>query len=145
MINHSNKFQAAGGNDLCDCLDILEALLQLQPRASIRLNQLKQAVLACVIADPRLNHSNWKASVYAGFRAERMITLLHHWRRVVRDAHRWTQMAGQTSGPNLVLLHAAKKVTNLSVAKAKRTSQKQISNDSEGYPAVLRSEATQLT
>jgi hypothetical protein len=120
----------------------LVALLHLQPKASIRLNQLKQAILSCVIADPSLNRSNWKASVYAGFRAERVITLLHHWRRVVREPNRWTQMAGQTSGPNLVLLHAAKKITFLNNSKPKRSLTKQLSNDSEGYPVVLRSEAT---
>ncbi len=121
------------------------ALLHLQPKAAIRLNQLKQEILSCVIADPSLNRSNWKASVSAGFRAERIITLLHYWRRVVREPNRWTQMAGQTSGPNLVLLHAAKNITFLDITKTKRKLKKQISNDSEGYPAVLRSEATQLT
>jgi hypothetical protein len=145
LINHSNKFQAAGGNDLCVVMDLLLALLQLQPRASIRANQLKQAILICVIAEPGLNHSNYKAAIYAGFRAERIITILHHWRRVVREPYRWTQMAGQTTGPNLVLLQAAKDITTLHFPKSKKRLQRQISNDSEGYPTVLRSEATQLT
>jgi hypothetical protein len=120
----------------------LVALLHLQPQAAIRLNQLKQAILSCVIAEPSLNRSNWKAAVYAGYRAERIITILHHWRRVVREPNRWTQMAGQTSGPNLVLLHAAKNITFLYNSKPKKSLKRHVSNDSEGYPVVLRSEAT---
>jgi hypothetical protein len=116
----------------------------LQPTAQIRLNQLKAAISTCVIKMPTLNQSPWRANIYAGYRAERIITLLHHWRRVVREPHRWVQMAGQTDGPHLVALHKLLSITTL-IPKGEKKLKKQVSNDSEGYPRVLGAKATQLT
>jgi hypothetical protein len=89
---------AAKGSGLVAMAPLIESIVDMQPSAELPLAQLKTALLQLVLGHPAWNSTRYRNDHYAGMRTERLMTLLHHVRRVVREPRRRAQLNLKLSG-----------------------------------------------
>jgi hypothetical protein len=89
---------AAKGSGLVAMAPLIESIVDLQPCAELPLSQLKNTLLQLVLDRPSWNSTRYRNDHYAGMRTERLMTLLHHVRRVVREPRRRAQLNLKLSG-----------------------------------------------
>ena len=89
---------AAKGSGLVAMAPLIESIVDMQPSAELPLAQLKTALLQLVLGHPAWNGTRYRNDHYAGMRTERLMTLLHHVRRVVREPRRRAQLNLKLSG-----------------------------------------------
>ena len=95
---------AAKGSGLVAMAPLIESIVDLQPCAELPLSQLKSTLLQLVLDRPSWNSTRYRNDHYAGMRTERLMTLLHHVRRVVREPRRRAQLNLKISGAEATLL-----------------------------------------
>ena len=89
---------AAKGSGFVAMAPLIESIVDMQPSAELPLAQLKTALLQLVLGHPAWNSTRYRNDHYAGMRTERLMTLLHHVRRVVREPRRRAQLNLKLSG-----------------------------------------------
>ena len=89
---------AAKGSGLVAMAPLIESIVDMQRSAELPLAQLKTALLQLVLGHPAWNSTRYRNDHYAGMRTERLMTLLHHVRRVVREPRRRAQLNLKLSG-----------------------------------------------
>ena len=87
-----SRRMAAKGSGLVAMAPLIESIVDMQPSAELPLAQLKTALLQLVLEHPAWNGTRYRNDRYAGMRTERLMTLLHHVRRVVREPRRRAQL-----------------------------------------------------
>ena len=95
---------AAKGSGLVMLAPLIESIVDMQPCAELPLAQLKNTLLQLVLERPSWNGTRYRNDHYAGMRTERVMTLLHHVRRVVREPRRRAQLNLKISGAEATLL-----------------------------------------
>jgi dsDNA-binding SOS-regulon protein len=95
---------AAKGSGLVKLAPLIESIVDMQPCAELPLAQLKNTLLQLVLERPSWNGTRYRNDHYAGMRTERVMTLLHHVRRVVREPRRRAQLNLKISGAEATLL-----------------------------------------
>ena len=95
---------AAKGSGLVALAPLIESIVDMQPCAKLPLAQLKNTLLQLVLERPSWNGTRYRNDHYAGMRTERVMTLLHHVRRVVREPRRRAQLNLKISGAEAMLL-----------------------------------------
>jgi hypothetical protein len=146
--------QAACGGGLAANHSLLERLLDLAPTGEVSFSSLKTAFFAVITANPMLmGATDYKPDIVAGMKAERVMTMLNHLRRIKRCNVRHSQMRSKCSGlddklvgqllSKMVLNEAApfsgESASNVSASSAqkRRRLEAQPSVDSQGYPNLL--------
>jgi hypothetical protein len=95
---------AAKGSGLVALAPLIESIVDMQPCAELPLAQLKNTLLQLVLGRPSWNGTRYRNDHYAGMRTERVMTLLHHVRRVVREPRRRAQLNLKISGAEAMVL-----------------------------------------
>ena len=95
VYEHIGRSCAVDGDGLCAIVDVLEGLVQMNPGMEFNFSQLKAAYMNLVFTKPKVNTSKYPNKVWAGLKSERLITVLYHVRRVVRNDKRLQQMLGK--------------------------------------------------
>lgn len=149
------RSQAASGPGICENEELLGRLLVVHNTLEFAMLPLKQAFLEVVRQCPMANDTTYNNQIWASLKAERVLTMCNHLRRLAREPIRFQQASGRCTGHQLETLQrlvgmvSAEKLVEVQAAlppapsSAKRQLQPQpssassISVDSEGYPRML--------
>ena len=145
--------QAACGAGHAANYMLLDGLLTLAPSAEVSFSRLKSAVFATCAANPSLmGGAEYRPGIFAGLKAERIMTMLNHIRRVARCKVRLAQMRSKCSAREFEAVEKLLKKIQLNEAAPfasesgsadgvtpvkKRRLEPQPSVDSQGYPMFL--------
>jgi hypothetical protein len=154
VYENIGRTMGVNGKGLSELQCFLQSVLEVAPWCNLHLTQLREAVLTVVRAKD-INKSKLNDKVWAGQRAERMITLLAHLRRLLKP-FRFEQCASKCSRGHQqrmkeLLSLIDEKYHDFANSKTdspqgkKRKLQASLSNasnltvDSHGFPALLHS------
>jgi hypothetical protein len=85
------RSQAAVGKGLLQNRQLLLALLSLYPLLEFLMSSIKKGFIRALVQRPTLNTGQYANNIWAGFRAERVLTLCNHLRRIAREPIRFQQ------------------------------------------------------
>lgn len=85
------RSQAVVGKGLLQNRQLLLSLLNLYPPLDFLMSSLKKGFTRAVLQKPTLNTGQYANNIWAGFRAERVLTLCNHLRRIAREPLRFQQ------------------------------------------------------
>ena len=137
------RAQAANAHGLAANEQVIATLSCLAPGGHVQFAQLKHALqgFACY------NDTPFKADIWAGCVAERLLTLLCHWRRVAREPERLKQCLSKASKEDqaavkrLVKLYqepSSSEAPSKKSLQRERTDSSSVTLDSQGFPCMLR-------
>jgi hypothetical protein len=137
------RAQAANAHGLAANEQAIGTLSCLAPDGYLQFAQLKHALqgFACY------NDTPFKADIWAGCVAERLLTLLCHWRRVSREPERLKQCLSKASKEDqaavkrLVKLYqepSSSEAPSKKTLQRERTDSSSVTLDSQGFPRMLR-------
>ena len=137
------RAQAANAHGLAANEQVIGTLSCLAPGGHLQFAQLKHALqgFACY------NDTPFKADIWAGCVAERLLTLLCHWRRVSREPERLKQCLSKASKEDqaavkrLVKLYqepSSSEAPSKKTLQRERTDSSSVTLDSQGFPCMLR-------
>jgi len=137
------RAQAANAHGLAANEQAIGTLSCLAPGGHLQFAQLKHALqgFACY------NDTPFKADIWAGCVAERLLTLLCHWRRVSREPERLKQCLSKASKEDqaavkrLVKLYqepSSSEAPSKKTLQRERTDSSSVTLDSQGFPRLLR-------
>lgn len=106
-VNNLHKYealtrpQACDGSSMVQLASLLEVLMEHSSSMEYTMSTLRDALLACVRRRPELNSTRFQGQHWASFRAERIITLAAHFRRIALDEVRLRQASSKCTGPEI--------------------------------------------
>ena len=95
-----SRAQAVNGNGLGHNLQLLQVFVKLSVE-QVQHVFLKGILASLLLKWPALNPYGWTSTLWSGYTAERIGTMLCHLRRVCREPARWKQMCSKTTPENI--------------------------------------------
>ena len=95
-----SRAQAVNGNGLGHNFQLLQVFVQLSVE-QVQHVFLKGILASLLLKWPGLNPYGWTSTLWSGYTAERIGTMLCHLRRVCREPARWKQMCSKTTPENI--------------------------------------------
>ena len=93
IYDRVSRAQAVSAEGLCANAEVLKQIIMFCPQAEIQHHQLK----ASVMQFQHLNDSHYKHDLWASMKAERLLTMLCHVRRIARGSDRFRQCLHKAS------------------------------------------------
>jgi hypothetical protein len=87
--------QAIHGSSMIGLKSLIALLLEHNNTMEYTMQSLKDPLMAAVRMHPKLNNTKFQTQHWASFRAERLLTLCCHYRRLAMDAVRFRQCASK--------------------------------------------------
>ena len=96
-----HRSQAASGPGLASNYELLKILVGISPTMEYTPSALKVGFVDAVRKQPKLNTTQYNNTSWANLKAERIITMCNHCRRLARDTDRWRVAASKCTGEQL--------------------------------------------
>jgi len=95
------RSQAANPQGLLANESLLKLLLGCSPRLKFSMTTLRKPINDVVNMKPRMNDASYNNSIWSSLKAERILTMCNHLRRLAREPARYKQAAAKCSGEEL--------------------------------------------